>query len=67
MKSASELKKQIETLRFHQDNFEEDSPEYARVTEQLTGLKQTLVVVYNATTTSGSVAFMRDGNVVIAD
>lgn len=67
MKTFSEIHGMITKLAFEQGEYEVGTSEYEAIDEKLTGLKQTFVVLYNAQTTSQSIAFMRDNSVVVAD
>jgi hypothetical protein len=67
MKTAHEIQMAIQKLAMERGDYDDNTPEFDAITEKMSGLKQTFVVLYNATTTSNSVAFIRDGQVVVAD
>jgi hypothetical protein len=67
MKTAHEIQMAIQKLAMERGDYDDNTPEFDAITEKMSGLKQTFVVLYNATTTSNSVACIRDGQVVVAD
>ena len=65
-KTAGEIHSMITKLALERGEYEVDTPEYEAISERMTGLKQTFIVLYNAQTSSESIAFMRNGSVVVA-
>lgn len=67
MKTAHDIQKAMQKLAMERGEHDDNSPEFEAITEKLNGLRQTFIVLHNATATNSSVAFLRDGLVVIAD